>query len=68
MQTCRPPNPSRLGCTSRNWPAWPIGKPVLLVADNTATAAQVEALIPARSEHRLLVTSRDILAWLSRPA
>ena len=38
------------------------GKPVLLVADNAATAAQVEALIPARSEHRLLVTSRDILA------
>ena len=38
------------------------GKPVLLVADNASTAAQVEALIPARSEHRLLVTSRDILA------
>ena len=38
------------------------GKPVLLVADNACGAAQVEALIPARSEHRLLVTSRDILA------
>ena len=38
------------------------GKPVLLVADNASSAAQVEALIPARSEHRLLVTSRDILA------
>ena len=38
------------------------GKPVLLVADNASIAAQVEALIPARSEHRLLVTSRDILA------
>ena len=38
------------------------GKPVLLVADNVSIAAQVEALIPARSEHRLLVTSRDILA------
>ena len=38
------------------------GKPVLLVTDNASSAAQVEALIPARSEHRLLVTSRDILA------
>ena len=38
------------------------GKPVLLVVDNASGAAQVEALIPARSEHRLLVTSRDILA------
>jgi tetratricopeptide (TPR) repeat protein len=40
------------------------GKPMLLVADNASTAAQVEALIPAHSEHRLLVTSRDILASL----
>ena len=38
------------------------GKAVLLVADNASSAAQVEALIPARSEHRLLVTSRDVLA------
>ena len=38
------------------------GKPVLLVADNASTAAQVEALIPARGEHRLLLTSRDVLA------
>ena len=38
------------------------GKPVLLVADNASSAAQVEALIPARGEHRLVVTSRDILA------
>jgi tetratricopeptide (TPR) repeat protein len=42
------------------------GKAVLLVADNASSAAQVEALIPARSEHRLLVTSRDVLA--STPA
>lgn len=39
-----------------------VGKPVLLVADNASIADQVEALIPARSEHRLMVTSRDILA------
>ena len=38
------------------------GRPVLLVADNASSAAQVEALIPARSEHRLLVTSRVTLA------
>ena len=38
------------------------GKPVLLVADSASIAAQVEALIPARGEHRLLVTSRDTLA------
>ncbi|HEX2745936.1 MAG TPA: tetratricopeptide repeat protein [Streptosporangiaceae bacterium] len=38
------------------------GKPVLLIADNASIAVQVEALIPARSEHRLLVTSRDDLA------
>jgi tetratricopeptide (TPR) repeat protein len=37
-------------------------KPVLLVADNASTAAQVEALIPARGEHRMLVTSRNVLA------
>ena len=37
-------------------------KPVLLVADNACSASQVEALIPARREHRLLVTSRDVLA------
>jgi tetratricopeptide (TPR) repeat protein len=38
------------------------GKPVLLVADNASTTTKVEALVPARSDHRLLVTSRDILA------
>jgi tetratricopeptide (TPR) repeat protein len=37
-------------------------KSVLLVTDNASIAAQVEPLIPARSEHRLLVTSRDVLA------
>ncbi|MFI1398030.1 ATP-binding protein [Streptomyces sp. NPDC020681] len=40
------------------------GRRVLVVADNASTAAQVSALIPARREHRLLVTSRDILAAL----
>ena len=38
---------------------------MLLVADNASSAAQVEPLIPARGEHRLLVTSRDILASAS---
>ncbi|MBV9449121.1 MAG: tetratricopeptide repeat protein [Streptosporangiaceae bacterium] len=40
------------------------GKPVLLVADDVSIAAQVEALVPARGEHRLLVTSRDMLATI----
>jgi tetratricopeptide (TPR) repeat protein len=40
------------------------GRRVLLVADNASTAAQVSPLIPARREHRLVVTSRDILAAL----
>ncbi|MGW1491275.1 tetratricopeptide repeat protein [Streptomyces sp. NPDC002402] len=40
------------------------GRRVLLVADNASTAAQVEPLIPARREHRVLVTSRHILAAL----
>lgn len=40
------------------------GKPVLLVADNASTADQVAALLPARHEHRALVTSRDTLATL----
>ncbi|NUK22770.1 hypothetical protein [Streptomyces lunaelactis] len=40
------------------------GRRVLLVADNASTAAQVEPLIPARREHRVLVTSRHILTAL----
>ncbi|WP_351234578.1 tetratricopeptide repeat protein [Streptomyces sp. NPDC002133] len=40
------------------------GRHVLLVADNASSAAQVEPLVPARREHRLLVTSRDTLATL----
>lgn len=39
-------------------------KPVLLVADNASTPDQVAPLLPARHEHRALVTSRDILATL----
>lgn len=39
-------------------------KPVLLVADNASTPDQVARLLPARHEHRALVTSRDILATL----
>ncbi|GGP55746.1 tetratricopeptide repeat protein [Streptomyces melanogenes] len=40
------------------------GKPVLLVADNASTPDQVAPLLPARHEHRALVTSRDTLATL----
>ncbi|WP_406435713.1 tetratricopeptide repeat protein [Streptomyces sp. NBC_00631] len=35
---------------------------VLLIADDAADAAQIERLVPARSAHRLLVTSRHLLA------
>ncbi|MBW8796420.1 MAG: ATP-binding protein [Streptomyces sp.] len=34
---------------------------VLLIADDAADAAQIERLVPARSAHRLLVTSRHLL-------
>ncbi|MEV5954704.1 tetratricopeptide repeat protein [Streptomyces sp. NPDC051987] len=34
---------------------------VLLIADDAADAAQIERLVPARSTHRLLVTSRHLL-------
>ncbi|MEV0241530.1 tetratricopeptide repeat protein [Streptomyces sp. NPDC050674] len=34
---------------------------VLLVADDASSAAQIEPLVPPRSEHRLLVTSRHLL-------
>ncbi|SPL88360.1 Putative regulatory protein [[Actinomadura] parvosata subsp. kistnae] len=38
------------------------GRAVLVVADNAATTGQVEPLLPAQPCHRLLVTSRHILA------
>ncbi|MFJ4277519.1 tetratricopeptide repeat protein [Streptomyces massasporeus] len=34
---------------------------VLLIADDASSAAQIERLVPARSAHRLLVTSRHLL-------
>ncbi|MFI5469287.1 tetratricopeptide repeat protein [Streptomyces cacaoi] len=37
------------------------GRAVLLIADDASSAAQIERLVPARSEHRLLVTSRHLL-------
>lgn len=37
------------------------GRVVLLVADDVSSAVQIEHLVPARSEHRLLVTSRHLL-------
>jgi len=40
------------------------GRPVLLVLDNTSTAAAVHPLLPGGSEHRVLITSRDTLAAL----
>jgi tetratricopeptide (TPR) repeat protein len=40
------------------------GRLVLLVLDNTSTAAGVHPLLPGRSGHRVLITSRDTLATL----
>ena len=40
------------------------GQRVLLVADNASSAEQIRPLVPPRSEHRLLVTSRDSLTSL----
>ena len=40
------------------------GKRLLLVVDNASTSTQVAPLVPARQEHRLLVTSRDTLTAL----
>ncbi|MEU9574810.1 tetratricopeptide repeat protein [Streptomyces massasporeus] len=37
------------------------GTAVLLIADDASSAAQIERLVPARSAHRLLVTSRHLL-------
>ena len=37
------------------------GRAVLLIADDASSALQIERLVPARSEHRLLVTSRHLL-------
>jgi hypothetical protein len=37
------------------------GRAVLLIADDASSAVQIERLVPARSEHRLLVTSRHLL-------
>ncbi|MFF5313670.1 tetratricopeptide repeat protein [Streptomyces massasporeus] len=37
------------------------GRAVLLIADDASSAAQIERLVPARSAHRLLVTSRHLL-------
>ncbi|MDT0341396.1 tetratricopeptide repeat protein [Streptomyces litchfieldiae] len=36
-------------------------EPVLIVADDAATAAQIQPLVPAGGDHRLLVTSRHTL-------
>ncbi|MGX4690724.1 tetratricopeptide repeat protein [Streptomyces sp. JNUCC 63] len=42
--------------------------PVLIVADDASTTAQLLPLIPAQPEHRLLATSRDALTGPGFPA
>lgn len=40
------------------------GERVLLIADNASSTEQIQPLIPPRTEHRLIVTSRDSLVSL----
>ena len=41
-----------------------ISEPVLVIADNASSEAQVRPLLPGRGPHRVVVTSRHTLAGL----
>jgi tetratricopeptide (TPR) repeat protein len=41
------------------------GDPVLIIADNASSEAQVRPLLPAAGPHKVLITSRDTLAALN---
>jgi tetratricopeptide (TPR) repeat protein len=41
-----------------------VSDPVLVIADNASSEAQVRPLLPGAGPHKVLVTSRHTLAWL----
>ena len=64
---CRPSTSRRgprsgPGCTGRCWRR--SAEPVLVIADNASSEAQVRPLLPGPGPHRVIVTSRHTLAGL----
>ena len=58
-----PPGTEQRAALYRSRLAW-ISEPVLVVADNASSEAQVKLLLPGAGPHKVLVTSRHTLAGL----
>lgn len=61
-EECVPPSQVEREALYRSMLADRAAEPVLIVADNASTAAQVSPLLPSVGAHRLLITSRDKLS------
>ena len=61
VSTSRQELRSEPGCTGR---CSPDGDPVLIIADNASSEAQVRPVLPGAGPHRVVVTSRHTLAGL----